>query len=323
MASRRSSNWIRDLVDERALEEAREEALALQQLRLMARQGAGGVMTTETGLSANLPEIFSPRDEAALPAKMYDAGYDPAAFALAQKRMTEESDAALRAEVVRDVLRDPSTDRLLATDIAQNKSVRDDGQLVRVGSPQGDMYYRQVRRGVTGDFDYVPATDPADKPLRIPRSERDTRTTLQKDTAFIQQTLGVDEDEALRIKLSLKDKSPQAAWAALVQSVSTSQYGRFSRDANKLRAQAELIWGVARPGEPVPATPLVPTEPAATPGQPGQVLPTQTVTTPAATPGQPGRGGQYATPDAVRAAYRAKQISREEAVRLLRGMGFE
>lgn len=294
--AKRSGNWIRDLVEERERDAAREEAFALLRARALARAGgAGGAMTSESGLTSNLPQVYDDAtDGALLPLRMADAGYDAAAYALAQKRFTEEADADLRAQVVRDVLRDPNTDRLLATDIAQNKSVRDDGQLVKVGSPKGDVYYRQVRRGVTGGFDYVPATDPADKPLRIPRAERDTRTSLQKDTAFIQQTLGVDDDEALRIKLSLKDKSPQAAWAALVQSVSTSQYGRFSRDAKKLRAQAELIWGVARPGEPVPEAPLAPpppapgvTPPPATAGQPGQALPAQTVTPPTATAGQP------------------------------------
>ena len=113
----------------------------------------------------------------------------------------------------------------------------DDTERFYMATKQPDGSYRNaVLRDEAGELLSVPAI----------------KTTLDKDTAKIQKILGMSEIDALKFKLFLKAKSPEEAWAALVEKLSTANFGRFGRDPEKLRAKAEETWKVSRPGVPVP-----------------------------------------------------------------------
>lgn len=292
MASR---NWIKEIVDERAAAEraaaAREELLKLRELKAMTEGGTtGGTMATETGLAVNIPELFGVKEQAALPIVTKDAGYDPANIAQAElrgiqatgaqydadKKRYEAEDSRRRTEAVGRVLDDPTIDSLLAADVAQKKEVAEPGRLVKVRDRSGkDVYYRERRRGVSDQFDYVPATDAGARPLQIPPGEgggggeetSEQRNIRNRARIIRRMNPNMTEAEAeiaaYQQIAALKGKAPEEAWAQLVTSLSSAQYGRYSRDPQKLRAQAELVWSVARPGEPIPETPPPPVIPAA------------------------------------------------------------
>ena len=158
----------------------------------------------------------------------------------------------LRTNALRGILDDPLIDPLISADVANDKSVADT-QRVKVQQKDGTEAFYDARLNVDGSFSYTPATGKSGEPLRIkPSASGDGRTSLQKDTAFIQEIFGIDATEALKLKLELKSKSPEEAYSALVVKLATANFGRLARDSEKLKTAAAKVWQVSRPGVPVP-----------------------------------------------------------------------
>ena len=158
----------------------------------------------------------------------------------------------LRTNALRGVLDNPALDPLISADVANDKSVADT-QRVKVQQKDGTEAFYDARLNIDGSFSYTPATGKSGEPLRIkPSASGDGRTSLQKDTAFIQDIFGIDATEALKLKLELKTKSPEEAYSALVVKLATANFGRLARDSEKLKTAAAKVWQVSRPGVPVP-----------------------------------------------------------------------
>ncbi len=211
----------------------------------------------------------------------------------------------MRSAAVRDLLASPETDPLVRADVANEKSVFKP-QRVKVQGLDGKGVYMDATPSPTGGYTYRPARDNQGEPLRIPPAASDGKTTLQKDAVYISEVLGIPVAEAVNLKLQLKGKAPDEAWANLVQTVAGMEYGRYSKDPERLRQKAAEIWGVARPGEPVPA---------------GAV--SRETGSPAPGPRQPGTAQAGEDPGRVSARMRAAAEGYSNLGNWVDGRGFE
>lgn len=273
------------------------------------------VSLSEQGLQFSLPDTSPEALQANLPQVLADGGYDPMKILGARLQQGQLDDQAARLNALHKVLNDPTLDPTLAADVANKRKVSDaTPTLVKVRRRDGsEVYYNQRRRGVSGEFDYTPATDASSgQALAVPTSPGagEQLTTLQKDTAFIARTLNISSEDAVRLKLALKTKSPQEAWADTVRAVMTMEHGRYSRQPDRLRQKAQEIWSVARPGEPIPQL-AAPTPAAPAPAGPAQV--------PASAPAAP----TGPTPNDIKAAYKAGRLTRDQALAALKAAGYQ
>lgn len=274
------ANWIKDLVEQRIKREQqarlRDEAARLTELRALSMDptASATTMPMDGGFVANMPDIFTPRDEARLPLALTDAGYKPEDLALARTRQLQGDEVAMRTRAVANVLTDPDADPLIAADVANSRKVSDDGQLVKVRDPAGDRYFRQRRRGVTDEFDYEPVTDDQQQPLRIPRevspvSETSEERNIRNRARILRRsnpklTPEQAEEEAYRSVTTLKVAAPDAQsmkdWAlASRQAAASMDYGAWARKPDEFRRRTEQYWRNIRGDEQPPITdPIVP-----------------------------------------------------------------
>jgi hypothetical protein len=174
--------------------------------------------------------------------------------AQARLRGTQADAAGLRLTALRDVLANPGLNPLVGADVANSRTVSTP-QRVKVKSPDGDQYYDAVRRP-DGGFDYMPVTDPAGKPLQVPASESDPRTALQKDTAFIADTLNLAPEQAILWKLQSRPQSDQQLSdeiALRLLSGDPAAARLATRDPEQFTARVEQVFKAVRPGVAVPA----------------------------------------------------------------------
>lgn len=207
-------------------------------------------------------------------------------------------DVNFRAKALEDLLSIP-TSPVLAADIINKKGVSKP-TIVKVRRKDGSEQLFNATRNQQGGYDYSPATADGTTPLIAePDPTGSDSTPLQKDTAFIVQTLKIPPNEALLYKLQSKRKDAAQAWSDLVSRlVSAQKYD----DPADIQQKAEQVWAVMRPGEPVPTS-------APTPSRGGTA---------------PSGGSAYPSDQAVKAAFRAGTLTRDEAMSILRrDFGYE
>lgn len=162
--------------------------------------------------------------------------------------------AGLRLNALQNVLENPELSPLVGADVAIARTVSTP-QRVKVKAPEGDTYYDATRRP-NGSFDYALVTDPAGKPLQVPASESDPRTALQKDTAFIADTLQLAPEQAILWKLQARPKSDQQLSDEIALRLLSTDT-RAARDAQnnpeQFRARVTQVFKSVRPGVTVPA----------------------------------------------------------------------
>ena len=167
---------------------------------------------------------------------------------------TQQQTADLRLNALREALSQPGLDPLLSADMANAKPVAKP-QRVKVKGQSGDVYYDAIPKA-GGGFDYRPALDAAGQQVSVPVSEAgDGGTALQRDTAFISQTLGLTPQEAIRYKLESRGKGDQALRDEVsLRMLSDPRSGRLATsDPVKFNEQVDAVFRVLRPDKPVPA----------------------------------------------------------------------
>lgn len=225
-----------------------------------------------------------------------------ASLARAGLSRTQQQTADLRLNVLREALSQPGLDPLVGADMANARATAKP-QRVKVKGQSGDVYYDAIPKA-GGGFDYRPALDAAGQQVPVPVSESGDRgTALQRDTAFISQTLGLTPQEAIRYKLESRGKGDQALRDEVsLRMLSDPRSGRLATsDPATFNAQVDAVFKALRPDQPVPA-------PAAAP--PAGASPAGGAAAP--------QGGAYSTPDDVGRALRAGKISPEQAKQVLR-----
>lgn len=175
-----------------------------------------------------------------------------AARALTGERMARTRDIDMRTDALQDVLADESLSPTMAADVVNKRTVNKP-QRVKVRRADGREEYFDATPNLSGGFDYSPVTDASGERILSEGSTSDSDTALQKDTRFIAETLDVSPNEAILMKLQSRSKAPRDAWSDLVARMISSNR-IYARDPDRLQADAEKIWHVLRPGEPVPLT---------------------------------------------------------------------
>lgn len=204
---------------------------------------AGNKYTGDQRLNATGEALATQRRAAAV-ASLASAGNSDA---LADYNRARGHAERFRNQAIEDILEEP-TNPLLAADIVNRKTVAKP-QRVKVHMRDGREQLMDAIPNQAGGFDYVPAQTTAGEPV-ISEPGGEDGTALQKDTAFIAQTLGIEPSAALRYKLQSARKAPEEAWAELVgRLVSAHKYAK----PEQLDQKAREIWALMRPGEPVPA----------------------------------------------------------------------
>lgn len=258
----------------------------------------------EDAIRRNAPAVAAAQRSLAL----HDAGLDESKIASGRLRGGQADEQDYRFQAVKEIADNPDIAPLLRADLVQKKAMLKP-QLVKTSMKDGTAIYQHRTPNLSGGYDYTPALDENGAPLTVPAAAGDRPTALQKNAAFLARVLFAGEPEAeqkaVTMLTQLKGKAPIDAWAALTSEVAKMSYGRFARDPQKLHEKTAEIWRVARPLEPIPvAGPAG----APTPGTPAV---------------RPAPASAYRTADEVKAAYKSGKLPREEAMRLLKGFGFE
>lgn len=176
-------------------------------------------------------------------------GESSAVDALARLRTSQADTEAMRYQALEDVLQDEQANPLLRADIA-NKKTAPRPTRVKVRRKDGQEVYMDARPNLQGGWDYSEAQDTAGASLRVPPSASgDGRTALQKDTAFIAETMDVSPEEAILWKLQSKAKSDEALWNDIVLRTRSSR--KYANPAEVQRESASL-WAIMRPGKELP-----------------------------------------------------------------------
>ncbi|PKM43259.1 MAG: hypothetical protein CVV05_15545 [Gammaproteobacteria bacterium HGW-Gammaproteobacteria-1] len=176
-------------------------------------------------------------------------GEASAVDALARLRTSQADTEDLRYQALADVLQSEQTNPLLRADIA-NKKTTPRPTRVKVRRQDGQEVYMDARPNLQGGWDYSEAKDTAGTALRVPPSASgDGRTALQKDTAFISDTLGVQPEEAILWKLQSKAKSDEALWNDIVLRTRSS---RKYAGADEVQNESAALWSIMRPGKEPP-----------------------------------------------------------------------
>lgn len=143
-------------------------------------------------------------------------------------------------------------DPLLRADIANSKKAFNT-QRVTVHKPDGSKTYVDAYLQPNGRYDYADA-EMDGAPLTVPPS---AAGPIQKDADYLETALGLSKRAAARLALSirttLKTKSPEDAWAELVDSVRTEAFGRHGRNPGDMYERAATVWQVMFPETPIPA----------------------------------------------------------------------
>ncbi len=205
-----------------------------------------------------------------------DAGAQ-ASLARAGLSNAQQRTANLRLQALQEALGQPGLDPLMGADIANSKPVATP-QRVKVKGEAGDVYYDALPKP-GGGFDYRPATDAAGKPVAVPVSASgDGGTALQKDTAFISQTLSLSPQEAIRYKLESRGKGDQALRDDVsLRLLSDPRTGRLATtDPVKFNTQVDAVFKVLRPGQAVPPPAAVAAPVAAQAAAPAAAAPATT-----------------------------------------------
>lgn len=207
---------------------------------------------------------------------------------------TQAADAGLRLGALTNVLQQPGLNPLLAVDVANKRTVSTP-QRVKVKGEAGDVYYDATPRA-DGGFDYALATDAGGRALQVPVSESDARTALQKDTAFIAETLGMKPEEAILWKLQSPPKSDQQLSDEIglrLISADPRQARTAQENPQQFRKQVQTIFGAIRPGVAAPAPAVggagAPPAPTAPPAAPPAQTPPAGAGAPGAAAGEDGR----------------------------------
>lgn len=166
--------------------------------------------------------------------------------ALAEYNRARASGEGFRNQVIEDILSEPNNP-LVAADIVNKRTVAKP-QRVKVNRRDGTQVYYDARPNLQGGFDYSLAGTAPGEPI-VSAAGGDDGTPLQRDTAFIAQTLNIPPNQALLWKLQTGRKNPGEAWADLINRLTTS---RKYDPPEKIRERAEQLWAIARPNEPVP-----------------------------------------------------------------------
>lgn len=172
--------------------------------------------------------------------------------------------ANLRLNALQGVLENPSLNPLLSADVANSRAVSTP-QRVKVNEAGGVRYYDATRQP-DGSFRYARVTDAGGTPLNVPTSETDVSTPLQKDTAFIAQTLGLPPEQAILWKLQSRGKGDQQLSdeiALRLISANPSASRRASTDPAGFQSDVQQIFKAMRPGVAAPAPTPAPAAPAA------------------------------------------------------------
>lgn len=250
------------------------------------------------------------------------SGADVAGIALGRVRDVMTEDEEVRSNFVKKKLGDPDLDPLLGIDIAQNKAVFKP-KLVKVEGRDGKEIYMHETPSLSGRPTYTPALDKQGQPLRVPESEG----RIPQNVKFMASIWYPDEPDgperwakaADRMSLR-KGLSREASWEHGIR-VAAKRLGRAgAQDPQKVYDLAMQEWRLIHPGVPPP----VPRPDGPAPGAAGAAPAGQSATKPAAPPaGAPTTAANYRTADEVKAAYKGGRLPREEAMRLLKGFGFE
>ncbi len=204
-----------------------------------------GIVNQYTGDYRSTPSVEALTQQRRMKAlaELAASGNSDALAAYNQARANGEQ---FRNRAVEDILSEP-INPLIAADIANRRTVGTP-QRVKVRLKDGSEKVMNATPNLKGGFDYTEATA-GGEPLVSAPGGTDGQTPLQKDTAFIAETLKMQPNEALLFKLWSARKSPAEAWADLVaRTVSANKYD----DADAIREKATALWAVARPGQPVP-----------------------------------------------------------------------
>ncbi|MEJ1355746.1 MAG: hypothetical protein RPU39_13795 [Candidatus Sedimenticola sp. (ex Thyasira tokunagai)] len=344
--------------EERKQREARERALALTELdALTSRTPPQTTLTDPDGLSVNLPDArFTPRDALSRSFALADAGLDEKAMeesralslrnkalqsvmssfedgavdpqyadfvnkksvapggsaggvvfnkyapeegvqdessairSLAAFRDEKTAELRSRGEALAALLESPELHPLLKADIANSRDTHKP-ERVKVRRQDGSESYMNAIPNISGGFDYVDAVDDDSEPL-VPSGKEGINDSAEafniRNRAKI---LGISEQDALTTIIHSKTKRPEDAWPDFVKLVSKSPSTGYGRRTGKVKEEAAKLFNVAFPG--------------------------------VALPDEEAAQGEYESPDAVKSAYEAGEIEHDEAVELLRGMGFE
>lgn len=237
----------------RALLEAARDLPAAQRVDALNQKGVdpyraneSGVLNRYTGDLAvsDASKALAEQRRAAVLASEAAAGNSDAAAALSRARTAGVD----RQNAVIESVLGETQDPLLKLDVVTGKKLSNP-TLVRVRRKDGGEALYNAVPNLNGGFDYSPAIAGGDPLVAAPGGESDGRTALQRDTAFIADTLKLSEEDALRWKLLSKRKAPGEAWAELVGRVTSAH--KYD-PPEKIREDAEALWAIARPGEPVP-----------------------------------------------------------------------
>lgn len=169
------------------------------------------------------------------------------ADALADYRSQQARGEQFRNQAIEDILSEP-TSPLVAADIVNRKEVGAP-QRVRVRLRDGSEQIMNAIPNRAGGFDYTPAAVGTEALVSAPDVTGSKQTPLQKDTAFIAETLGLQPNQALLYKLQSARRSNEEAWGDLVgRLVTANKYAK----PDQIQTKAAELWAVMRPGQPLP-----------------------------------------------------------------------
>lgn len=347
------ANWIKDLVDQKRADNAKQRALALIALgdvnpteeELLAftpgksidpLAGVTGSTATpglegvpDPALAADLQTELRNEEMARVikqnaPAvtalrqsqALADAGINE--NALAQTRLTniQADDQDARGRVVRDAIDNPDTHPLLRLDIAQKNSTFKP-QLVKVRRRDGTEVYMNQTPTLSGESVFTPAVNEDDEPLQLPQKAVGAGKAKGAAPTALQKNAGY-------VAKLLFPGDPDGESKAVEQLMRLKAKNPQEAWSSVVSKASTLNYGrYARDPQQLYAKSAELWR-VMRPGEPVPALEEARASAPTARPSAtPASDNDYRTPEDVKAAYKAGRLSKADAARRLQGMGFE
>lgn len=225
------------------------------------------------------------------------------------------------------LLANPDAPELLKLDALGGNHQLFKGALVKVRQKDGTEVYMRETPNVSGGFDYTPAVGPDNEPLLVPAlGGGERKTALERNAQLLSDTYNLPFEDALTLARQGKGQTDaqiaQARWKAAWTEAGKDPRAMFKPDQQRALAVERYreAWGTEPPMDLIQGG-------SGTPNRSGQGQPARGSGAPApaqAAGGQPA-AGQTVNPqaDAIRSAYRAGKLSRDEAMAQLRALGFQ
>ena len=155
----------------------------------------------------------------------------------------------VRNEVLADLLTNENTPGLMKVDAINDKQLFKP-ERVKVEGADGKETYFDAVPNLSGGFDYTPAKDSSNQPLKIAPSS--SETSLAKNIQLM-KNYGYSGGEALQILTSTRRKTSSQLWEEFVKQASSSPSTGYGANKGKVQTVATELFQIARPGEEIPS----------------------------------------------------------------------